>query len=247
MTDIFDQKEGSGTAPAPEGGTDILSQLVGDGKKFKSVDELARGKLESDKFIEQLKAEQAELRNEYKRLEEQVLKGRTLEDVLKQAESQRTEGGNHSDQQFSQEELTKLVDKRLTEAQRNQSRRANQEESQASVLKYVQGDEAKAREFVQTEARRLGMSVDALRDIGAESPEAFRRLVGINQPRPSNTGANLRSTVNTEASVSAGTERDAAYYSKLRKELGSRFYDASIQQQRFRDKERLGERFYNRG
>lgn len=244
MTDIFDQKEGSAQPTSPEGGTDLLSQLVGEGKKFKSVDELARGKLESDKFIEQLKAEQAELRNEYKRLEEQVAKGRTLEDVLKQVNAQRTEGGNQPDQQFSQEDIAKLVDQRLSEATKNQTRRANQEEAQASVLKYVQGDEVKAREFVQAEARRLGMTTEALRDIGAQSPEAFRRLVGINQSRPPVSGPNLRNVVNSDGGDNTGTERDSAYYAKLRKELGPRFWDASVQQQRFKDVQRLGERFY---
>ena len=37
----------------------VLGDLVGDGRKFNDVEALAKGKLEADKFIEQMKQENA--------------------------------------------------------------------------------------------------------------------------------------------------------------------------------------------
>src|SRR4051812_39958036 len=53
MSDIFGGEPPATPAVRAE-------DLVGEGKKFKDIDALAAGKLESDRFIEQLKAEKAD-------------------------------------------------------------------------------------------------------------------------------------------------------------------------------------------
>ena len=48
--------------------TDALAELVGEGKKFKDIAALAVGKVESDKFIDRLKKEAADLLKSLNRL-----------------------------------------------------------------------------------------------------------------------------------------------------------------------------------
>jgi hypothetical protein len=62
---------------APSIGTDgnILEVLVGDGRKYKTVEDLAKGYINADEFVETLKGENATLK-------EQLVKAKTVEDVL---------------------------------------------------------------------------------------------------------------------------------------------------------------------
>jgi len=53
----------------------VLETLVGEGKKFKTVDDLARGKYESDRFIERVL-------NEKKALEQELTQRKRLEEVV---------------------------------------------------------------------------------------------------------------------------------------------------------------------
>src|SRR6266700_391496 len=63
---------------------DYFKELVGEGKKFKSPEDLARGKFESDQFIEILKKRQDEMRADYLKLREDNTAKAKLEDLIDQ-------------------------------------------------------------------------------------------------------------------------------------------------------------------
>jgi hypothetical protein len=247
MTDIFSdpQKTEEGSkSPQSTNAADHLSGLVGEGKKFKTVDDLARGKIEADNYIQQLTNEQKELRQAYAELESQLKAGQTVEDVLRKMQGSRgSEDGNQPGSTIAPEDILKLVDDRLSKSRQDETRRANEAESQAAILKHFNNNEQKAREFVQQEARRLGMDPKALKEIGASSPAAFTRLLGLSQSRA--TGPNIQSEVNSDAQNDGyGGVRNEAYYRDLRTKLGPKFWEPNIQQQRMRDRQSLGERYY---
>ena len=247
MTDIFSdpQKTEEGSASTqPQNVTDTLSSLVGEGKKFKTTDDLARGKIEADNYIQQLTTEQKELRQAYAELESQLKAGQTVEDVLRKMQGSReSEDGNQPGSTIAPEDILKLVDDRLSKSRQDETRRANEVESQAAILKHFNNNEQKAREFVQQEARRLGMDPKALKDLGASSPVAFTRLLGLSQSRA--LGPNIQSEVNSDAQNDGyGNVRNEAYYRDLRTKLGPRFWEPNIQQQRMRDRQSLGERYF---
>jgi hypothetical protein len=243
MTDIFSDPPNSGdNQPSPQGSTgDPLNELVGEGKKFKTVEDLARSKLESDKFIEQLKREGAEMRHALQELEGKVGKQRTIDDVLSAIKEVRGTGDNQA--LPTTEDLLKLVDSRIRDVDAEKSRNLNAERAQAALLDKFQNDAAKAREFVRIEASRLGMKPEELRSLAQTSPEAFSRILGLNQPK-SNGQASLRTEVNTEATMSNGSVRNESYYKELKAKLGQKFWDPAIQRQRFKDVSALGQKYY---
>ena len=101
------------------------------------------------------------------------------------------------------------------------------------------GTEAKAQ--IEKKATELGMSIDRLRDIAAESPNAFFALIGENK-RP--VSPMVAGSVRTEGvNMQSSTERDFNYYQKLRRENRNLYYSAKTQQQMFEDKARLGDKF----
>mgnify|MGYP000205087855 CR=1 FL=1 len=63
------------TTPATQTTSDIVSALVGEGKKYKTLDDLAKGYINADGFIEQLKAENRELK-------EKATAAKTVDDVI---------------------------------------------------------------------------------------------------------------------------------------------------------------------
>jgi hypothetical protein len=243
MTDVFDPNP-ENTDAQPSGDQaqagDPLAELVGEGKKFASASDLAKGKLEADAFIEQLKQEQKELRSDLERANAKAMVTDTVKDLMSNQEGKDT--ANQPDP-FTPDQLNKLVDERLKLDRAEQNSKANRETANAAVLKHFSNDAAKAKAFIAEEAQRLSMSPSQLADISADSPAAFLRLVGINQPS-ANPGTSFDTVVNPDAGAGDSTVRDNSYYQQKRKELGHRFYEADIQQQRMRDRAALGDRFY---
>jgi len=139
---------------------------------------------------------------------------------------------------FSEEDLKSLVEETLgqreLEAKVNSNLQLVDKELEGSF-----GTEAKAQ--IERKAEELGMSIDRLRDIAAESPNAFFALIGENK-RPVNPM--VSGSVRTEGvNMQSSTERNFDYYQKLRRDNRNLYYSAKTQQQMFEDKSRLGDKF----
>jgi len=72
----------SNDSPQLDSNKAYLEQLVGDGKKFKTAEDLARGKAESDSFIEIMKVRMDELRADHLRLREEHQASAQLKDLI---------------------------------------------------------------------------------------------------------------------------------------------------------------------
>lgn len=227
---------------------DLLTSLVGPDKKFKSTEALAKGKMESDQYIETLKGENAEMRKALDELQSKVNEGATVQSLMDQIRDLKATSGETSNQEgLSEEELTTKISSILQDQQTEQVKRANYEKANATVLSKFSNDADKAREFLKTRSSELGVGLDTLRDLGRSSPRAFAELLGLEVKASSASQPSVSSlaTQNTPASQAFSDEvRDAAYYTKLRKELGSKFWDPQIQQQKMRDAKKLGDRFF---
>ena len=234
------------TAPESQQEGSYLQKIVeAKGDNWKDPEVLAKGKLEADGYIKNLEDQLSQMREDLKK---QEYKTEVLEQLQsKAAENTAASNGvpNNSSTEtqntsgtFSEEDLKSLVEKTL-----------GQRELEAKVqsnLKLVDkelegsfGTEAKAQ--IEKKATELGMSVDRLRDIAAESPNAFFALIGENK-RPANPM--VAGSVRTEGvNMQSSTERDFNYYQKLRRENRNLYYSAKTQQQMFEDKARLGDKF----
>lgn len=240
MTDLFKAKD---DAPNTSGG-DPVAALVGADKKFKTVEDLARGKLEADAFIEQLKREAAEMRDALERSQSATDTNETLKAMLEQLAASKENESDNPAPAFSPEELSKLVEAKVNEIDQSRGRRANRERANAELLKRFNNNTETARKYVEEQAQRLSMTVEQLGEMAETSPEAYTRLLGIAPtPKPSASPLSVRSAgpINDEPSQ----VRNAEYYRQLRKQLGPKFYDPKIQQQRMRDAEALGESYFN--
>lgn len=224
-----------------------LQKLVqAKGENWSNPEVLAKGKLEADGYISNLESQLTELREE---LNKQDYSKTLLDQLQEQAADPTTaklgEPSNNSSTNsqnttasLSEDDLKSLVEKTLTEREKGTAL-ANNLSLVDQELEKSFGTEAKTK--VANKAKELGMSMERMREIAAESPQAFFSLIG----EPEKTFSPMvQGSVRTEGvNMQNSTERDFSYYQKLRRENRNLYYSAKTQQQMFQDKGRLGEKF----
>jgi len=234
--------------------SDPVSQLVGEGKKFKTVEDLARGKQESDNFIQSLQQQVTELREE---LNKQDFAKDLLEKVKNNMNNKENEPHDKekaeevqtstSNSKVDEGNLEKMIRDLMTEEEKKKTAQNNLKTVQ-SKLQETYGENAKRE--LQNKANELGMSADDLQDVAVRSPQAFFRLVGMdstdNTSNSNSQTAPIPGDKNSAAyqSNQTGREvRDWNYYENLRKTDRKRYFDPKTQRQMMEDKKRLGDKF----
>lgn len=218
-----------------------LESLVGEGKKFKSAEELARAKLESDSFIGQLTGELQELRKELKAklVQDEILKELGKGNQPPAAPVAPVNGA----QALDPEELAKLVRNEIQQTKQHDVAQANIVEADQFITGRF-GDKEKAKQFIIDKSRDLGISVAWLMDMAAKSPKALYQVLGLDQPTSEPNKAKMidlhsqvnnerREVINNGAGLKPGTK---PYFDAIRKENKARYFTPEIQNQIFKAK-----------
>lgn len=258
-TDILSGDQPQGTSQAARlSGADALAQLVGEGKPFKSVEDMALGKLAADEFIGTLKGENKEMRDALGAASTTTETNKLLQDLLaKVGQASNGEGdGNQSvagQGAPSREDIVKLIQGEVSERETQRSKEANRFKANSELLKHFNGDENRARAFVTMRASELGVTVKGLGTMAETTPQVFLELMGVVKPRigsPSamhQGGLPLDNARNPgDGSGGDGVVRDYAFYKELRKKLGDKYYQPKIQQQLIKDRKALGDKFFDK-
>lgn len=236
------------TEAAPTNQEGVISELVGEGKKFNSIEALALGKIESDKYIANLERQNRELqedvgKKEYAKELLDQLRNKAADPVPAStvAPESVTTGPIDSTTPpvLSEEDLKSLVEETLVSRDRAAVAKANVETVDRQLTEMF-GTEAAAK--IEAKSQELNLTKERLQEIAAESPAAFMSLIGeAPKPNPLVT----QGTVNTSSVLTESNERNSAYYQKLRREDPKSYHSVKISQQMFADAERLGDSFYN--
>lgn len=232
MTDLFNTDDQ----------TVSFDSLVGEGKKYRDPDAVAKAILEKDSFIERLQAENAQARQE--------LQSRTnLEDVVKQLKAERNPPPNREiaptpRQEPVEENEPVDIEARLRallqEEKQKDSKVRNLETAQNGLRERFGAD---FKQTLKTIVSELGVSEQFLNDLAQTSPTGFLKLVdSVKAPddnRPTTPPPNRVSVVPTN-----GGRRNKAYYDNIRQTDINKFLSPSIQNQYYKDAMEQGEKFY---
>jgi len=225
-----------------------LADLVGEDKKFKTVEDLAKGKLEADTFIEQLKTEGEVMRTKLAELEGKGSKEDTVAELLKAVrEHQKTEGGD-DDNQVSDADLSKRIKEIMRGETEAETAAKNRSIANQTVLDKVNGDVEAAKVYLAERAKQLHMSVKELRELGEKSPEAFTKLIDGDTSTVSKGITELEGHADNSGSdpvKEIDGHKTKAWYDAYKKEVGPAKYwnDVKIQGQYAKDAMALKERF----
>lgn len=233
MTNIFDVVPDDEVVTIDEN-IDYVTELVGEGKKFKEIKDLARGKVESDRFIEILKKKNDDLLKE--------LNTRTsLDTFLDQMKAQKDpghvdvptpQGGQQSpalDDSNLEAKLNELLSRR--EAQRTQETNVDKV---TRVLSEQFGNDATL--VINHKAKEVGMTPQELQQLASRSPSAFFKLVGVSETAaPGQVPVVPRSGVNSLGQNQSTGMRNKKYYEALKHSDPKKYFDQKTTVQMMRD------------
>lgn len=250
--EVLFENEGS-REPIVDPSKNWLEEYVGEGKKFKDAEDLAKGKAHSDAFIYRLQKEQEELRKE--------LNARIkLEEFMDRMNSQNTSGANQSTQTdgtgsqtngtassaTSPDEIEALIEQRLAQREAEAKARENIEAAR-SKLQEVFGENYQAE--LESRTKSLGLTKEFVSNLAKTQPKALFALLGVEgqtQQRRDDLFATPRGSVNTSGlNQSSSNEKNWAHYEKLRKQNPAAYFTTQVQNEIHKQAAKLGERFYS--
>lgn len=241
MSDLFEQDATPVEAPKFE-------DLVGEGKKFSSPDELARAKMEADAFIEKLKNETAEMRAE---LQSRL----TLEELMEKIPSAQPAPSANHDQLNAPDkgqepgspepvvDITETVKSLLAEEKQKERREANIEKTRQGLKERFGPD---YNQKLATIAEQLEVSKEFLTGMAATSPSGFLKLIDSvaapDDKRPMATPP--ASSTNPAAAAASGVKKNNAYYRELRRTDPKRYFSRQVQNEMHQQVMKMGAAFY---
>ena len=226
-----------------------LEDLVGEGKKFKSVDDLARGKVESDRFIKKLQDELREMREDLNqrlaleqivdKIESKVNPGSpaSTQSSYQEVDERETE---HTAQNMTPEQIEEIVLKSVTKQKEVDTQKQNIDKVRAELEK-VWGSRFADR--LEEKTSSLGLGKDFATGLAATHPQAFLKLM-------LDKGEQAPSTAPAQSSyrpASQGRHGPMRYkeYQKVRQENPSLYHSAKFQLEMHNAAMAMGEDFYN--
>lgn len=168
-----------------------LVELVGEGKKYKSVEDALKSVPHAQSHIQKLE-------EEAKMLKEELAKRKAAEELL---EDMRNGFVQDNGQQAKVELNPEIVEQTVASIL---AKKEAQSKAQTNVAKVVSsfeqefGDKEKAQEMYLKVAEESGLSIQDLNRLAATSPEAVLRLAGLNKKLNQPAGK-IQSTVNSAA------------------------------------------------
>lgn len=226
-----------------------LEALVGDGKKFKDAEALAKAKLESDRFIKQLEQEKAQLLEDLKgRMKlEQLMDKLDKAPIVNTGTDQNTKSEEKStENKESQKGLTLEDVEQLLSKKEQEIRQKTNVETVAQKMKEMFGDNF--QEHVNNRAKDLDLDVSYLADLAKNRPTAFLNLMKTEQKTSAKTNSDnllFSHAMNTAGMNNTKLPKKFSDFSKLRKEDPVKFYSAPVQQEIYKLTQEYGSDFLN--
>lgn len=230
-TTIFGTDQGQTAAPATTATQsaidpkDPLALLVGQGRKYSTIEELAKAYVHIDGFAEQLKDENSKLR-------EEVSKARTIDEVLEQlkaATPAKADQPAPSVKTLGAEDVATIVKQTLTGMETARTRESNLLKADAAMRK-LYGD--KAGEVFSKEASSPEMK-KALVELASVSPDKFVALFAAAPPTQSavdgTTSKNTTALDFASQSTRASDPTTKEYFEALRKKEPAKYYSQPVQ------------------
>ena len=225
-----------------------LEELVGEGKKFKTVEDLAKGKFESDIYIDTLTRRQDEINKDYRRVLDESKAQATLKDLLKEYQSnqipdrQNTPPVNDLEKKpvIDREELRSLIATEFVETQKQQKEKTNFDTVQKKLQEQFGVNYS---EVLKRQMETLDLSPEDIDRLAKKSPAAFFNTLGLNPTAPSPNIAPPRSQRSDTFLPTGQAKRTWSYYKDLKKTNPSAWLDPKIAVQMQNDHIALGDAF----
>jgi len=262
---LFEATPTQTTNPPQVEDKDYVTELVGEGKKFKDVSSLARGKAESDAYIEHLKREMDSMRQELntrltlEQFMDRVNQTRANSDGNRESGTNQAPVNREETRREPNEDGANNNNTRTAVTQEDIERIIEEREQKRIAARHVNEVKQKLQEAfgpnyvseLDNRARELGVTRDHLNHLASTSPKAFFQLIGEMPTRDANAGGALfggTTQVNTASRIGGGQstgEKTYSYYQKMRRDNPALYHSKEMVAERHRQAQKLGERFFD--
>lgn len=207
MSEIFNA-DPANQPPADQQAPSPFTALVGESGKYKTPDELAKAYIHADTFIEQLKAENAELRNK-------TQEAKTLDEVLERLQQKQQEPQGNDAPVMSTEQIAAIVQQQITGLETAKTRQGNLSRADAA-MKEKFGD--KALEVFNAKAKTPELK-KIYKELAEVDPDQFVALFGA-VPNMAPQGSMDTPSVNSGGTASAPRVKEWSkeWVAKVRKD-----------------------------
>lgn len=252
MTDLFKSADTElDNSYEPEGVTanpGLVDTLVGEGKKYKTPDDLAYSKLAADAHIKRIAEENAALRKaleEKQALEALVAELRGTTTKTEQAISSQT--GDESAQAIDPKTLVDQVRAQLKQEQDEQEYARNRDTVKRTIIAALgpnfQGE-------LRNRLASAGLDESTANTLANKNPNAFLKLIDVNPGTTRGTPpppAPMTRVNNTELPTGSG-ERTKSYWDGVKKQMGVKAFNENraLVTQMHNDALRLKEKFFDK-
>lgn len=206
----------------------VMEALVGEGKTYKTVEDLAKGKLNADIHIQKIELENKEMRDK-------LAGAKTVDDLLAKLEARTASVGNpngsddktiQTNGALSAEQIAKIVNDSIQGRETANVKAVNKARAETR-LKEIFGD--KAKEVFEREAANPAVRTTLLQ-LAEIDPDKF---VSFFQKETTKTGVdngqngmNLNVNLQDNSALVPGTER---FYADMRKKNPGLYYSTATQ------------------
>lgn len=224
-----------------------FDDLVGEDKKFKDPEQLARGKWHADRTIELYEKRMDELRTEYQKEREQNLTRAQLEEVIEKFSKQPLASNNNplvnevnNMPAFDQTQLESLVAanyQKQKEVDRQDSNyKSVQEKAQARYG-------ANYKQSLAETMNELGLSPAEVESMARTNPKVFIKTFGLDtQPAAQGFQAPPKSASNPFAPT-GGNSKSWSWYQELKRNKPNEYFNQKTQNRMMEDYAALGDKF----
>lgn len=246
---LFD--DNSNTTPQIDPNKNYLEELVGDNKKFKSPEDLARGKAEADLYVDHLKRQLDEMREDTSRLREEYNAREKLQDLIDRLENNGGQSASSDDnlnanetnmKQRQEPDYDTLISAKLKEARQKEK----EEENFSSVVNKLQERYgASYKQRFSEQAQELGLDRESAERMARTSPKAFFKTFGLDEEQRRDTfDAPVRNTQRGDSQLNKSVpKRTWSYYQNMRKTNPDLYHNPKTIAQMHKDRVELGDAF----
>lgn len=232
-----------------EPASDPFKDWVGPGKKYASVEEMARANIYAQEHISSLEKTKSELLEDLTKrnsLAQLVDKLSTTVNTSQTTSPVATPAQDRTVDKVQAADLESLIAEKIQSVFSNKEKQENAS-SVAKTLSAKFGD--KAEEMYRVKAAELGLTIQMLNDLSMTSPKAVLAYFGSDLTstlNPTTTHAKVSTEAFSSASTSNGDPKPGtyAYYQKIRRENPSAYYSPKTQIEMHDQAVKLGQDFY---
>jgi len=164
--------------------------------KYRDVTEALKGLQHAQTYIPELKQENATLRNQLNELRAQVDKLKAVEDTVQKLTIAQQEPAVTKANVLDEQSVAELINRTLTQKETQAIQKANLSKVTSTLINKF-GDKAE-KEFYG-KASELGMTVEQINALAAQSPQAVFKMLGIDSvPQQQKTTLPTSTSANTD-------------------------------------------------